>query len=100
MIVVIFEVIPKASGRDKYLAIAAELKEQLLHLDGFISVERFQSLNQPDKLLSLSIWRDEESVKNWKNNKEHWQAQNLGKNQLFDSYRIRIGEVLRDYSQQ
>ncbi|WHI45162.1 antibiotic biosynthesis monooxygenase family protein [Microbulbifer sp. JMSA004] len=100
MIAVIFEVTPKPSGKDKYLAVAADLKEHLTNFDGFISVERFQSLNQPRKILSLSIWRDEESVVNWKNHKAHCDAQHLGKKQLFDNYRIRIGEILRDYSMQ
>ncbi|WP_444911726.1 antibiotic biosynthesis monooxygenase family protein [Microbulbifer sp. ANSA003] len=100
MIAVIFEVTPKSSGKDKYLAVAADLKEHLISFDGFISVERFQSLNQPEKILSLSIWRDEESVVSWKNHKAHCDAQHLGKKQLFDNYRIRIGKILRDYSMQ
>ena len=75
MIVVIFEVETKASEQAQYLALAAQLKEHLAHIDGFISIERFQSLAQPSKLLSLSFWRDEEAVKAWRNMEQHRAAQ-------------------------
>ncbi|MCO1332777.1 antibiotic biosynthesis monooxygenase [Microbulbifer sp. OS29] len=98
MLAVIFEIVPKSSGREKYLSKAAELKEYLNQFDGFISIERFQSLKQPDKILSLSFWRDAASIKAWKNQPQHLEAQELGKNRLFADYRIRIGEIMRDYS--
>ncbi|MEE2760199.1 MAG: antibiotic biosynthesis monooxygenase, partial [Pseudomonadota bacterium] len=82
----------------RYLEIADELRNQLENLDGFISIERFQSLNDEDRIVSLSFWRDETAIANWRANADHRQAQTVGRHELFKSYRIRIAEVLRDYS--
>ena len=98
MIAVIFEVIPHESGKAEYLAIAAELREHLQELPGFISVERFQSLTDPHKLLSLSFWEDEASLAQWRNLEEHRKAQAEGRGKLFSEYRIRVCSVIRDYS--
>ncbi len=98
MLAVIFEVHPAAEGKAEYLEIAAELRNFLQDRDGFISIERFQSLSDEGKILSLSFWRDEEAVKQWRNLLEHRAAQKKGKQSLFRSYRIRVAEVLRDYS--
>ena len=98
MVTVIFEVIPKAEGRDAYLAIAANLREHLADTPGFISIERFQSLSDPEKVLSLSFWEDEASVSRWRNQDEHRMAQAKGRDSLFKDYRIRVGSILRDYS--
>lgn len=98
MIAVIFEVTPKEEGRAAYLAIAAELREHLADMPGFISIERFQSLADPDKLLSLSFWEDEASVSRWRNLEEHRAAQAKGRDNLFRDYRIRVGSINRDYS--
>jgi heme-degrading monooxygenase HmoA len=97
MIAVIFEVEPAAGRRDDYLRVAAELRPLLAGIDGFISVERFQSLTNPDKLLSLSFFRDEEAVKAWRNMVEHRRAQAAGRDGIFSGYRLRIAEVVRDY---
>ncbi len=97
VIAVIFEVEPHPDAQDTYLGIAAELSDHLQKIDGFISVERFQSLSQPGKLLSLSLWRDEESVARWRNLPAHRRAQNKGRADLFASYRLRVTTVLRDY---
>jgi heme-degrading monooxygenase HmoA len=97
MIAVIFEVWP-ASGRKKdYLDIAATLKPDLEKMDGFISVERFQSLTDPGKLLSLSFWRDEDAVKGWRNQEDHRRGQAKGRGGVFADYRLRIAAVIRDY---
>jgi len=77
--------------------LAAELKPQLEQTDGFISVERFQSLVDPDKLLSLSFWRDEEAIANWRRHAEHRRAQADGRSGIFRDYRLRIAGVIRDY---
>ena len=98
MLAVIFEVYPNAEGKDEYLEIAAGLREFLQDRDGFISIERFQSLVDENKILSLSFWRDEEAIQQWRNLLEHRSAQKKGKESLFDSYRIRVAEVVRDYS--
>ncbi len=95
MIAVIFEARP-AQG-EGYLDLAAELRPLLEGLDGFISVERFQSLTDPDKLLSLSFWRDAEAVARWRNTAEHRRAQALGRASVLADYRLRIAEVVRDY---
>ena len=97
MIAVIFEAKPAAAERDEYLAIAAELRPLLDGIDGFISIERFESLSEPGKLLSLSFWRDEEAVKRWRSMDQHRAAQAKGRGYIFDDYRLRIAEVKRDY---
>ncbi|AZO26775.1 heme-degrading monooxygenase HmoA [Mesorhizobium shonense] len=97
MIAVIFEVEPAEGKRDAYLGIAAELRPLLESIDGFISVERFQSLTDPKRVLSLSFWRDEEAVKFWRNTEEHRQAQKAGRGGIFAGYRLRIAHVVRDY---
>jgi heme-degrading monooxygenase HmoA len=97
MIAVIFEVWPKAERRDQYLAIAADLRARLEAIDGFISVERFESLSQPGKILSLSFFRDEAAVAAWRNTLEHRAAQTAGRAGIFADYRLRIAAVLRDY---
>jgi heme-degrading monooxygenase HmoA len=97
MIAVIFEVYPKEGCKDEYLDIAAQLKPHLGDIEGFISVERFQSLTNPTKLLSLSFWRDEDALKHWRQLEPHRQAQAKGRNELFDDYRLRIAGVIRDY---
>ena len=97
MIAVIFEVWPTQGRRDDYLGIAASLRDELLQIDGFVSVERFESLTNPGKILSLSIWRDEEAVRRWRNLDEHRRAQALGRDSVFAGYRLRVAQVLRDY---
>lgn len=97
MITVIFEVRPRAGHAQRYFEIAAGLKHALELVDGFISVERFESLTQPGKYLSLSYWRDEEAVRAWRNQALHRQGQREGRAQVFDDYRIRVAAVLRDY---
>lgn len=97
MIAVIFEVMPREGHYDDYLAIAADLKPILEGMDGFISIERFQSLTTPGKVLSLSFWRDEEAVKAWRNLDEHRDAQDKGRNHIFEDYRLRVAAVIRDY---
>lgn len=97
MIGIIFEVWPKDGHREAYLEMAGEMRALLEELDGFISVERFQSLTDPGKVLSLSFFRDEESVVRWRNTLDHRKAQAMGRNQFFDNYRIRVVSTLRDY---
>jgi heme-degrading monooxygenase HmoA len=97
MIAVIFEVVPADGQRDAYLAHAARLREDLLQMDGFISVERFQSLTDPSKLLSLSFWRDEAAVAAWRNHVPHRATQTAGRAGVFADYRLRVAAVVRDY---
>jgi len=97
VIAVIFEVIPAAGQRQAYLDIAKRLRPQLDTIDGFISIERFQSLSDPDKLLSLSFWRDEAAVTQWRNTEEHRAAQKAGRGGVFRDYRLHIAAVVRDY---
>jgi heme-degrading monooxygenase HmoA len=97
VIAVIFEVTPAAGKRPAYLDIAANLRPLLDGIDGFLSVERFQSLSDPDRVLSLSFWRDEEALKAWRNTEEHRQAQRAGRGGIFENYRLRIAHVVRDY---
>jgi heme-degrading monooxygenase HmoA len=95
MIAVIFEVEP--ADRDAYFHIAAELRPLLDDIDGFISIERFQSLNDENRVLSLSFWRDEEAVSRWRNREAHRAAQSAGRGGVFRGYRLRVARVVRDY---
>mgnify|MGYP000336100287 CR=1 FL=1 len=97
MIAVIFEVEPKEGHRDAYLEIAAQLKSSLSNIDGFVSIERFQSLVDPNKVLSLSFWRDEAAIAAWRALPEHRSAQDAGRNVHFKNYRLRVAGVDRDY---
>ncbi len=97
MIAVIFEVQPAAGQHQTYLDTAAGLRAQLEAIDGFLSVERFESLSTPGKLLSLSFWRDEAAVARWRSLPEHRAAQTAGRAGVFAGYRLRVAAVLRDY---
>jgi len=97
MIAVIFEVAPAPGRRDVYLNLAAGLVAQLQEIDGFVSIERFESLSVPGKILSLSFWRDEAAIAAWRNGPEHRAAQHAGRNGTFADYRLRIATVIRDY---
>ncbi len=97
MIAVIFEVIPSKSGREEYLQRAADLYPLLKDIDGFISIERFESLSDRDKLLSLSFWRDENALAAWRQLEEHRVAQSRGRAGVFAHYRLRVATVIRDY---
>jgi heme-degrading monooxygenase HmoA len=97
MIAVIFEAVPRTDHYHAYLDTAAELKPLLEQVDGFISVERFESLTEPGRLLSLSFWRDEAAVQAWRNVEAHRTAQREGQRTMFADYRIRVAHVVRDY---
>ena len=97
MIAVIFEVWPDSDHRIDYFDLAAALKPQLEKIDGFISVERFESLTDKGKVLSLSFWRDEDAVARWRTLAEHRAAQAKGRGGIFRDYRLRIASVIRDY---
>ena len=97
MIAVIFEVRPAPGREAEYLALAASLRSRLEGIDGFLSVERFRSLTDPDKVLSLSFWRDERAVRAWRNTPEHRATQARGREGVFADYRLRIAAVSRDY---
>jgi heme-degrading monooxygenase HmoA len=97
VIAVIFEVAPHADRRGEYLALAAALRPRLDEVDGFISIERFESLSTPGKILSLSFWRDEAAVAAWRGLAPHRAAQARGREAVFADYRLRIAGVVRDY---
>jgi heme-degrading monooxygenase HmoA len=97
MIAVIFEVWPKAEHKQEYLDLAAELRPVLETIDGFISIERFESLTEKGKILSLSFFRDEEAIAAWRNMPGHRRTQAKGRARIFDNYRLRIAGVIRDY---
>ena len=100
MIAVIFEVWPKPEHGGEYLDLAAELRPILETIDGFISIERFESLTEKGKILSLSFFRDEEAVAAWRNIPQHRKTQAKGRTRIFDNYRLRIAGVIRDYGMQ
>ena len=97
MIAVIFEVRAHPDRQQEYLDAAAALRPMLAGIDGFISVERFQSLTDPGKIVSLSFWRDEDALRKWRQVPAHREAQAAGRGGIFAEYRLRVAEVLRDY---
>ncbi len=97
-IIVLFEVKPTKEGMDKYLELAAMLKPMLGTTEGFISAERFQSLNHEGKLLSMNVWQSEDAIEKWRNNLQHRMSQSEGKNKLFENYKITVCKALREYS--
>jgi len=98
MIAVIFELTAAPGRRQEYLDLAAGLADEVKKFDGFISIERFQSLSEPEKVVSLSFWRDEQAVRNWRNVQKHREAQAKGRAGVFSSYRLRVCSVIRDYT--
>jgi heme-degrading monooxygenase HmoA len=98
MIAVIFEVWPANGQKKTYLDLAAGLREELSKIEGFISIERFQSLNDEGKILSLSFWRDEKAIQTWRNLEKHRKAQSQGRAGVFADYRLRVASVARNYS--
>jgi|SRR5919106_614042 heme-degrading monooxygenase HmoA len=97
MIAVIFEAWPEDGRVNEYLDIAVGLRPMLNTIDGFISIERFESLTELGKILSLSFWRDEEAIENWRRIESHREAQSRGRAGIFKDYRLRIAGVIRDY---
>jgi heme-degrading monooxygenase HmoA len=97
VIAVIFEVVPAPGRTQDYLDLAASLRPQLEKIDGFVSIERFASLTNEGKILSLSIWRDEEAVERWRKLEGHRAAQAKGRGGIFADYRLRVAGVIRDY---
>jgi len=97
MIAVIFEVEPHPDKKQAYLDMASEMRPLVEQIDGFISVERFQSLTNPEKLLSLSFFRDEDALDEWRRLSQHRKAQKAGRTAFFENYRLRVVSVMRDY---
>lgn len=98
MIAVIFEFTPAPGRFPEYMELVAKLKPELEKAEGFISLERFESITSPGKFVSLQFWQDEEAVRKWRNLQQHREAQKKGRAGIFASYRLRIAEVLRDYT--
>ena len=96
-IAVIFEVVPANGQKQEYLDIATKLVPGLERIKGFISIERFQSIHNPDNILSLSFWENEEAIKQWRNLETHRNAQTKGRESIFKDYRLRIAQTIRDY---
>ncbi len=96
--IVLFEVKPSAQGKAKYMELAAMLKPMLEGFDGFVRMERFQSLNDENKLLSMNVWESEEALSRWRNTVEHRMSQLKGKTELFESYTITVTTVVREYT--
>jgi heme-degrading monooxygenase HmoA len=98
MIAVIFELTPAEGRFADYQRLAEELAAELKERDGFLSVERFESISRPGHFVSLSFWRDEEALRKWRNLEQHRAAQKEGRGGIFRSYRLRVAQVIRDYS--
>jgi heme-degrading monooxygenase HmoA len=98
MLAVIFQVEPKNGRAEAYFDAAAKLRDEVEKIDGFISVERFESVSTPGKFVSLSFWRDEAAVKTWQSHSEHRIAQEKGKAEIFADFRISVAEIMRDYT--
>jgi heme-degrading monooxygenase HmoA len=98
MIAVIFELTPAPGRKQDYLDLAAGLADELKAFDGFISIERFESISNPGRFVSLSFWRDEDAVRRWRNVEKHREAQASGRGGIFERYRLRVAQVTRDYT--
>ena len=98
MIAIIFEVFPKSSKKDEYLRLATEMRSLVDQIEGFLSVERFQSITNPNKLLSISFFENEAAVDEWRNLSAHRKMQSKGRKELFEDYDIKVVQVLRNYS--
>ena len=98
MIAVIFELTPAPGRTQDYLDLAAGLADEVSRFDGFISIERFESISSPGRFVSLSFWRDAEAVRKWRNLQKHREAQAKGRAGIFSKYRLRVAQVLRDYT--
>ena len=98
MLVVVFQVTMRDGEAPRYFDLAAELRPELETIDGFLSVERFESLTTPGKYVSISFWRDEDAIRRWRAHGRHRLAQSLGKREIFSDFRISVAEVVRDYS--
>ena len=96
-IAVIFEFTPAPGRKQDYLDLAAGLSAEVKDFDGFISIERFESISAPGRFVSISFWRDEEAVRKWRNVQKHREAQAKGRERIFTSYRLRVCSVIRDY---
>jgi heme-degrading monooxygenase HmoA len=96
-IAVIFELTPAPGRKQDYLDLAAGLSAEVKDFDGFISIERFESITAPGRFVSLSFWRDEEAVRKWRNVQKHREAQAKGRGGIFTAYRLRVASVIRDY---
>ena len=97
MMVVVFQVTMRAGRTQDYFDLAAALRPELEQIDGFLSVERFQSLAEPGKYVSLSFWRDEAAIEAWRSQRRHQAAQAQGKREIFTDFRISVAEIVRDY---
>ena len=98
MIAVIFEFTPAEGRKQDYFDLVAGLKPELEKAEGFLSIERFESITTPGKFVSLQFWRDEECVRKWRNLRQHREAQAKGRGGIFSGYRLRIASVIRDYT--
>lgn len=97
MIAVLFELEPVAGKAGAYFDVAAELKPLVAEVDGFLSVERFESVSAPGRYLSLSYWRDEAAIAAWRASEQHRSAQSVGRADIFSRYRIRVAQIVREY---
>lgn len=97
-VIVLFEVKPTKEGMKRYLELAADLKHMLEGFDGFISAERFQSLSDDGKLLSMNVWENEEAIQRWRNVMQHRMSQQEGREKLFESYKITVVSPIREYT--
>ena len=98
MLAVIFEVEMKPGRDGDYFDLAGRLRPELESVDGFISVERFRSVNDEGRYVSISFWRDEAAIETWREHAEHRLAQARGKQEIFSDFRIRVAEIIRDYT--
>ena len=98
MIIVVFEFnVNKGREKDYFLEVE-KLQTEIQNAEGFIGVDRFESNNTKGYYVSVSSWKDEQSVNKWHKNSKHAIAQNLGKKEIFKSFRIRVAKFFRDYS--
>jgi heme-degrading monooxygenase HmoA len=93
----IFSIVRTGQPDEEYERMGMRMHELAVRQDGFIGFE--YSPESPEGFsLSVSYWRDEESIRRWKAHSEHLVAQQLGKQRWYSAYTIRIARVERAYS--
>ena len=98
MISVTIEYFIKPGRESDYESLAEKVYPEVHTIDGFISVEGFESQSDPGKQLSLSYWRDEDAVRTWRQHPEHARVMKQAKEEIFSSYRITVSSTVRDYA--
>lgn len=93
---VIFTTI-RTEGDNGYSEMASQMEELAALQPGYIGIESARNEITREGI-TVSYWKDLESIRNWKSNVDHQMAQKLGKEKWYERYKLRICKVEREYS--